>query len=109
MLPGQKADKVRELQRQGTLVAMVGDGVKHAPALARADVGIAIGAATDVATETTAVVLMRSDPYHVLGAIAPSRTTVRKMKQTLWWAGQVTTSSPFRSRPASCARATASC
>jgi Cu2+-exporting ATPase len=86
VLPGQKADKVRELQAQGKLVGMVGDGINDAPALAQADVGIAIGAGTDVAMETADVVLMKSDPYDVIGAIALSRATVRKMRQNLWWA-----------------------
>ena len=86
VLPGQKADKVRELQAQGKKVAMVGDGINDAPALAQADVGIAIGAGADVAVETADVVLMRSDPVDVARAIRLGRATVGKMKQNLAWA-----------------------
>ena len=86
VLPGQKAEKVKELQATGKKVGMVGDGVNDAPALTQADVGFAIGAGTDVAMESADVVLMKSDPYDVVGAIELSRATLRKMHQNLWWA-----------------------
>jgi P-type Cu2+ transporter len=86
VLPGQKADKIKELQAQRKKVGMVGDGVNDAPALTQADVGFAIGAGTDVAIESADVVLMKSDPYDVVGAVELSHATLRKMHQNLWWA-----------------------
>ncbi len=86
VLPNEKSDKVKEVQASGLAVARTGDGVNDAPALAQADVGIAIGAGTDVAVETADIILVRSNPQDVATIVKLSRATYRKMIQNLWWA-----------------------
>ena len=85
VLPHEKAEKVKEIQSQGLVVGMTGDGVNDAPALAQADIGIAIGAGTDIAIETADIVLVRSNPMDALYIIRLARSTYKKMLQNLIW------------------------
>src|SRR5699024_6457220 len=86
VLPDKKADHVEKIQKQGWQVVMTGDGINDAPALATADLGIAIGAGTDIAIETADVILVKSNPKDVVSLIDLSKKTYRKMVQNLWWA-----------------------
>ncbi|MFV8257900.1 copper-translocating P-type ATPase [Bdellovibrio bacteriovorus] len=86
VLPHQKSEKISEVQKRGLIVAMTGDGVNDAPALAQADIGIAVGAGTDVAIETADIILVKSNPKDIVAIITLAKATYRKMIQNLWWA-----------------------
>jgi len=86
VLPGEKSEKVKTLQTRGLKVAMVGDGINDAPALTQADLGIAIGAGTNVAIESAGIILVRNDPRDIVKIIRLSQMTYSKMIQNLWWA-----------------------